>query len=1198
MAVFSSLVALSSMAGTWTLFGSAALGSFAVSAFKTVVGSVLSRLATGKKKAGNSFSVKGQLQRGADLPQSFLVGRSATAGSVVYSSEWGAAGKTPNAFFTMVVTLSDFPVGSLDGIWVNGVRGAMDGGVHADYGIAVSEFTKGGTDYFWVKFYDGTQIAADAFLQDKVSSAERPWDSSAVGRGNAYAIITCRIESALFRNGFPDVLFEVSGAALYDPSRDGSVGGTGAQRWDDPSTWGGDGDALPAVVIYNLLRGISFEGQWFYGLQSVDVAQLPAAHWIGQIEKCRAEVAASSGVEARYRCGGEITVGGQISDALEAFLDACQGRLSEAGGVFKLFCGEPDPAVMSFSDGDIILSEEQSFTPFFGLFDTVNGVSATYPDPAQAWNAEAAPPLVRDDLELEDGARRLLVDVRFDLVPYPEQVQRLMLSTLREARRARRHTHTLPPRFWVLEPGDIVAWTSARNGYDAKLFRVDGVMDKPNADVIVDITEVDPADYDFDPQTDYTPVVPGSVLAPELLPQAFSGWSAEPWTVSDGVGFARAPALLVHWDSDIDDVAAVRVEVRVKATGAIVFSGRFDGVPDGQGVISQGIVADVTYQVRGVYVPASARDVEWSAWLDVLSPDVGVALDDLGADVIAQFAAVGQAASDEIAAARADLEDDIQAARDDATAQVDSASVALQAATAAVAADLATDHYTIAQVDGALSAAQTSLQANIDGVSANLAANYYTSSQADAAITASEVQLVSTFSRAGGCITSQFLDAGAWVTLVDGTQRTWLPNEIFGTGVTWDFDCDGSIETGLYISSSDPTWTGVVGADGLAVEVDFTLLSGDLSGVGASVLWKDDLGGEHYAQFSFIDAVSGPVVASSPVVARAVVSRPSSAVGEIVFNRVNIWANRAAFGGGGAKRIKFHRAQLRDASAEELAVGVIQDDLGVVVADVETLSITKTTEAGAVAAVEQEISASYGSLSGLASATAFSQAGVEGIQSGYIWRARAGGAAGEVELVAADDPVLGASSQFTVDVDRMRFLGGVAMFGGDLRSSDYVADVSGWIIHENGSAEFNDLVAREWIRVGAVSDGGSVEGLGPITASNLHEVAKLTSLGASALAQFWHVSAAWEMAGSGSARTRAQVQYRAKKSGVWGGWTYLYSTGWRAMSDGFAQFSSTTHYQGVAEDLEFRLVAEVEGGVVPTSSNFRNWGLTGQALVR
>lgn len=58
---------------------------------------------------------------------------------------------------------------------------------------------------------------------------------------------------------------------------------------------------------------------------------------------------------------------------------------------------------------------------------------------------------------------------------------------------------------------------------------------------------------------------------------------------------------------------------------------------------------------------------------------------------------------------------------------------------------------------------------------------------------------------------------------------------------------------------------------------------------------------------------------------------------------------------------------------------------------------------------------------------------------------------------------------------------GMAIFGGVLQSDDYVAGTAGWMIDEDGTAEFNDLVVRSWLQDGAVSDVWQAVTLGPIS---------------------------------------------------------------------------------------------------------------------
>lgn len=627
MAFFTSaLLTLGTMMG----LGSTGLSFFVgagMFAFKTAVGIGLNLLAqaiAGKPK-DPTFAISGTIQGGGDVARSFIFGRTATAGSLVWVNTWGNDGDTPNAYLTQVIALSDLPVVSLDEVWVNSEKVTLSATAHPEYGFPATQYNKDGRDNLWVKFYDGTQAAADSFLVTRASNGQRQWQYTRVGRGVAYAIVTARVTKNFF-SGVPNFKFVVSGARLYDPSKDSTIpGGSGSHRWGNPATWGGDGDHLPAVQIYNLLRGIQFNGQWFYGLQGMTGARLPTANWIRQINKCRA---VSSG-NPTYRAGGEIPVEAPLATAVEALLTACQGRLAELGGIYDIYVGEPDAPVASFSDGDILSTEEQSFTPFFGLADTINGIAATYPSPDDGWAVKSAPPLYRADLEALAGNRRLMADVSLDFVPYDEQVQRLMKSALAEGQRARRHTLVLPPAYWPYAvPGAVLSWTSERNGYVGKLFRVDGAVDRANLDVMIDITEVDPSDYNWNPATDYKPPVDGAIGVIRPAPQPLIGWQVFPATI--GQAGKELPSIRVAYPGRLDDVRAVRVQVRLAGETAPFFDGE---VPYGDpatneaqaSVVLGGTFApDTDHQVRGILVPFGSRETSWSEWLSVRTDNVWI----------------------------------------------------------------------------------------------------------------------------------------------------------------------------------------------------------------------------------------------------------------------------------------------------------------------------------------------------------------------------------------------------------------------------------------------------------------------------------------------------------------------------------------------------------------------------------------------
>jgi hypothetical protein len=568
----------------------------------------------------STFGVDGQLSAGGAIPRSFGIGTHVSAGSLTYANYWGFVGETPNAYLTQVIAVSDMPREQLLEVWVQGERCTLSGRT-GEFGTAVDQYYKDGADHLWVKYYNGTQTAADPFLTGRVSSGDRPYTINRIGTGICYVIVTSLVEEKLF-SGFPTFKFVLSGIPLYDPSYDSTNGGSGSHRYSDPNTWGGDGDQLPAVQAYNILRGIRYNGSWLYGLQNMTgPARLPAANWNAQIAKCRAGILGETGMEPTYRAGGQIQVDARPADAIEALLTACQGRLSEIGGFYKIHLGSPDSATFAWTDADLLSSEQQVYRPFFGLADSINGIQGTYPDPAQGWEIATAPALYRTDLEVRDGNRRLMANPQFAFVPYRAQVQRLQKSGIEEAQRARTHVLPFPPTYWVVEPGDVGSWNSLRNGYVDKLFRVDSAVDRGNLDVVLNVTEIDPSDYDWDHVVDYTGVSTGVTTFPRPQPQGVVDWYAEGTVLYDADGLGRRVAIRISWDGSLPGVVGIQYEVRLTADLSHVTRGRTDQLAAGALLISQGLIPLTAYQVRGQYLPSAPREMLWSDWLPVVTPD-------------------------------------------------------------------------------------------------------------------------------------------------------------------------------------------------------------------------------------------------------------------------------------------------------------------------------------------------------------------------------------------------------------------------------------------------------------------------------------------------------------------------------------------------------------------------------------------------
>lgn len=595
------------------------------------VGLTLYERAKQKKTQTQPSGVKGSLRTGGDNPLSMIVGTYATAGSLEYVGSWGQDGKTPNAYLTQVMSLADLPASAMSNIvWIAGARCTIDwNAAPTEMGYPVLEYRRSGTDYLWIKFHDGTATVADPFLLARFNGGDRPWLADMVGRGVAYAIVTSRYNREVFTN-VPSVKFVVQGLKLYDIRKDSTAGGAGAHRWGAYATY--EFSDNPKVIQYNVLRGLTYNGEWFYGGQNMQAFQLPASNWMAAMNECdRLVPTAAGGMEKQFRAGAEIETSTQPIDVVRELDKTCNGRTAELGGIYKTICGAPGLPVYNFTDADIVITSDQDLDPYPGFENTINGANTTYPEPAEGWTMKDAPPRYNADLEDQDAGFRALADLQYPYAPYALQVQRLVDAALKEARRFRQHNATLPPEAWLLEPFDVVSWTSERNGYETKRFLLGQMEDLPNVNQAVAIQEIDPEDYDWSADFEL-PTSTGPTGPIQIPPQPMYGWVVEPGVIKDANGKPFRPTIKISAAPDQDDVKNVWVQVRLAATEEVQFD--TDSTPYGAPFswLLQGNFARATdYEARGKFVPYSARETNWSEWLPVRTPDVSS--DDLVADL-------------------------------------------------------------------------------------------------------------------------------------------------------------------------------------------------------------------------------------------------------------------------------------------------------------------------------------------------------------------------------------------------------------------------------------------------------------------------------------------------------------------------------------------------------------------------------------
>lgn len=660
---------------------------------------------------------------GGTLPQTRILGRSVTAGAVVapfYSA--GRNGDIPNAFRYKVIDLADAAVSALLVLWVDDTRfvvaNDLVGSLTSYDGATPNPATRldwtTSENNLFVRFFDGRQTTADPLMVDRFGShPERPWTAARIGKGVPYVRTIHRYDDDVVK-GEPQLLFEVEGERVYDRRKDGTNGGSGTQRRSTATTWAFSDN--PFVLVEAVMRGLPLADGAIWGLGVAD-ADLPAAAWTTAADHCDEVVDGAR----RYRAGIEAVMataengGTDPFDVIDELLKSCAGAIADCGGTWAARCGPPGLPVAFFSDEDVVVSRPQDFEPHRGLTEVVNAVRGLYADQPARWKPKEAPLRTDAAAEAEDGERLVATIDLTKTVWLEPQVQRLQRALLKDARRMRRHSITLPPEFSGLLPLDVVAWTSARNGYDAKLFEIGEVaIDPTTLAVTLALREVDPADYDWTPGYSL-PSVAGSTGKVVVVKEALPGFAVQGVTLTDASGAARRPAIELSWSGVLTGVASITWETRILATGAPGPGGTTTNVARGLAYQAEGILPLTTYEVR-----ARGDRTGWSAWLTCTTPDVRIGGADLANTILMDIADAQanaeQAAMDAATAlstanaisntVQQDTADAIQQANAAASSASASALSASGVLTDTIAARDATEAYKLA-TDAAKTAAET-----------------------------------------------------------------------------------------------------------------------------------------------------------------------------------------------------------------------------------------------------------------------------------------------------------------------------------------------------------------------------------------------------------------------------------------------------------------------------------------------------------
>ncbi|MGX0876215.1 hypothetical protein ACSSV4_000890 [Roseovarius sp. MBR-154] len=146
-----------------------------------------------------------------------------------------------------------------------------------------------------------------------------------------------------------------------------------------------------------------------------------------------------------------------------------------------------------------------------------------------------------------------------------------------------------------------------------------------------------------------------------------------------------------------------------------------------------------------------------------------------------------------------------------------------------------------------------------------------------------------------------------------------------------------------------------------------------------------------------------------------------------------------------------------------------------IAASVDTIESTKVDADGAVAAVQQRISAEYASFEALAEATAFAEATADGIAAGFVWRLNGQNV---LEAVSVADGTSGPTSTFRIAADFVQITGitqiDTAVIGQLAAENAFVSNLTVDTLNLAGEAVTTDKIKANGVTDFAIAGSGNV----------------------------------------------------------------------------------------------------------------------------
>ena len=307
----------------------------------------------------------------------------------------------------------------------------------------------------------------------------------------------------------------IKGRKIYDPRLDSTNGGSGSHRYATESTW--EWSENPALAVADYL--VTYMG--------VDPAtDILWSSVADAADDCDATVSLpSSGSENRFTCNGALSLGRSHKDNLAALLSSMDGKLSYAGGQWRIRASMWEASSVNISADDLAGDVEvRGSAPRSERANTIRGF---YADPDRNYQFVEFQHVTNSSYVTRDNGETITRDLELPMTNSEFMAQRIAFRQLEQADNQVVAKLKLNAVGAEIAVGDVVSVTLDEFSWSSKTFRV--LEWQKNSDGTHDVTLREDASASYsDPATsDYTTKTEGgAVTIPSDVVPAPSGLTA------------------------------------------------------------------------------------------------------------------------------------------------------------------------------------------------------------------------------------------------------------------------------------------------------------------------------------------------------------------------------------------------------------------------------------------------------------------------------------------------------------------------------------------------------------------------------------------------------------------------------------------------------------------------------------------------